>query len=438
MQQSRRGFFKTTIGLVGAALTGPAMAKTADLIPGATTDQTQTLQSAIDAARDEGRLFIPAGRYRISGLRVPSSFLLEGVPGATWLEHVGVGPLLGAEDGHDISLWGLGLDGSGAGGDVWHGGLVHFADCHNVTLRDCAVRNTKLNGITFINSSGRIEGCRVSEAGQTGIFSLDAAGLALTGNTVTDCGNGGIRVWRSASGADGTLISGNRIASVDWTDGGNGQNGNGINVFQADEVIVSGNHLSDCAFSAIRLNATNNTQINGNTCINSGEVAIYSEFAFSGSVITGNVIDGAAAGISITNFNEGGRLAACTGNIVRNVHGPSAVNPDLQIAYGIAAEADTVVASNVIEAVSGTGITAGWGPYLRDVTIAGNLIRDIETGIVVSVAPGAGAAAISGNTISGARGAALSGHAWHEVVAPDLAAKAGDFPQLAIGDNLLL
>ena len=62
-----------------------------------------------------------------------------------------------------------------------------------------------------------------------------------------------------------------------------------------------------------------NIQIIGNNCAALDEVAIYSEFGFEGAVIADNVIDGAETGISVTNFNEGGRLATVRGNIVRNL-----------------------------------------------------------------------------------------------------------------------
>ena len=121
------------------------------------------------------------------------------------------------------------------------------------------------------------------------------------------------------------------------------------------------------------MNSGRDTQIRGNTCLRSGEVAIFSEFAFSGSIVADNIIDGAATGISITNLDSGGRLATCTGNIVRNIAPSSATNPDTR-PIGIYAEADTVVASNSIDAVPGTGIVAGYGPYVRNVVVTGNVI----------------------------------------------------------------
>ena len=58
-------------------------------------------------------------------------------------------------------------------------------------------------------------------------------------------------------------------------------------------------------------------QITGNNCARSGEVGIYSEFSFEGAMIANNIVDGAATGICVVNFNEGGRLAVVSGNIVR-------------------------------------------------------------------------------------------------------------------------
>ena len=46
------------------------------------------------------------------------------------------------------------------------------------------------------------------------------------------------------------------------------------------------------------------------------------------------------------------------------------------------------------------GLKLGWGPYLRDVTATGNVIRRMKIGIGVSVVEGAGPAVISGNLIS--------------------------------------
>jgi hypothetical protein len=56
----------------------------------------------------------------------------------------------------------------------------------------------------------------------------------------------------------------------------------------------------------VRGNAAANLQIQGTHL---GEVALYAEFDFDGAMIANSVVDGAAQGVSVTNFNRGGRLA---------------------------------------------------------------------------------------------------------------------------------
>ena len=150
--------------------------------------------------------------------------------------------------------------------------------------------------------------------------------MRIAGNTVRSAGNGGILLWRSTAGDDGTLVVDNRIENVANRSGGSGQYGNAINVFRANNVIVRGNRIRNAAFSAMRGNAASNLQIVGNTCTAFGEVALYAEFGFEGAMIANNIVDGAALGVSVTNFNEGGRLAVVHGNIIRNLvpHRPPA------------------------------------------------------------------------------------------------------------------
>lgn len=171
--------------------------------------------------------------------------------------------------------------------------------------------------------------------------------------------NGGVLVHRYDKARDGTIVNGNRVQGIRADSGGTGQNGNGINVYKADNVIVANNVVSDCAFTAIRANSASDVQIIGNNCTASGETAIYSEFAFEGSIIANNIVNGAANGISIVNFDSGGRLGTCTGNIVRNlsVKGPY----EATFGIGIAAEADTAITGNVVENAPTYGIQLGWG-----------------------------------------------------------------------------
>ena len=43
----------------------------------------------------------------------------------------------------------------------------------------------------------------------------------------------------------------------------------------------------------------------GNSCARLGEAAIYAEFSAEGTVIANNLVDRAAAGISVANFAKG-------------------------------------------------------------------------------------------------------------------------------------
>ena len=194
----------------------------------------------------------------------------------------------------------------------------------------------------------------------------------------------------------------NRIENIGNRSGGSGQYGNAINVFRAANVIVRGNRIRNCAFSAVRGNAASNLHIEGNSISDTREVALYAEFGFEGALVANNSVDRAAIGISVTNFNEGGRLAVVQGNIIRNLlpKRPSGTDPGDFAGVGISVEADTAVTGNVVENAPTAGIMLGWGHYLRDIAVTGNVVRKADIGIAVSVAPGAGSALIANNVIA--------------------------------------
>lgn len=204
-------------------------------------------------------------------------------------------------------------------------------------------------------------------------------------------------------------------------------------------MIVSGNQIASSAFSAIRANSASNVQITNNQCLKSGETAIYSEFSFEGAVVSGNIVDGAENGISVVNFNEGGRMATIANNIVRNL---SLVGPYTQedpiFGVGISAEADTVVSGNVIENAPFWGMSFGFGNYLRNVVATGNVIRQARIGCAVTIVEGAGSAILSGNLFQGVKDGAIIGHRWRDAATAELAgggAAAAAYPNLTIVNN---
>jgi uncharacterized secreted repeat protein (TIGR03808 family) len=405
--------------------------------PNAAEDQTQGFQRAIDqAAAARAVLRLPPGVYRTGALTLPPYAAIAGVAGATRIVMAG-GPSMMSATGSDyIGVSGLVLD----GGNIplpERRGLLHFAQGRFLRIADCEIVNAGRNGIALEAIDGEVTGNTISAA-DGAIFSLDARGLKIAGNTVRGAGNGGILVWRSERGDDGTLVIDNRIEGIMNKAGGSGQYGNAVNVFRADNVIVRGNRIRNATFSAVRGNAASNLQIVGNTCTGLGEVALYAEFGFEGALIANNIVDGAAIGVSVTNFNQGGRLAIVQGNLIRNLvaRRPPGTDPNDIAGIGIGVEADTSVTGNVVENAANAGIAAGWGAYLRDVAISSNVIRRADFGITVSVAPGAGAAVIADNMISDVRSGAIVGMEWKKPVTGDLSKDgAARYAQLSIGGN---
>jgi len=437
-------------GALGAAVASPAAAAlngtdpivtdavdpiAGGLDPNLDADQSATLQRLLDLASDDDReIYLPPGAYRVSEVVLPPRTRLAGVPGATRLVFGGGDFMLAGEGNELVSLRHLIIDGGNRPLAGFVPAVLHLAEARGVSIDDCVVERSGASGIALDRAAGRVRGTVVRNVAHAGIRAIESAGLTITDNTVADCGNGGILVWRWTAGEDGTIVTGNRIERIAADAGGTGQNGNGINVFRAHGVIVSGNRISDCAFTAVRANSASNVQITGNNCTKSGEVGIYAEFAFQGAMIANNIVDTAATGISVTNFSDGGRMAVVSGNIVRNLTGIGPYRD--QFGVGIAAEADTAVTGNVIEDASRIGIGLGWGPYMRDLAATGNIIRGAPIGIAVSVVEGVGPAVISDNLISGANLGAIRGMRWDEAVSGDLARRnAESFPNLLVERN---
>lgn len=405
-----------------ASMRGSINAAELGLQPGTLDDQSKAFAKLLRDANDRDMpVFLPPGTYVVSNLSLPGRVRLSGVPGATRIVYGGDGHLFTADQASHIELTGLVLDGANRPMGDYAQALLDLRRVEHLIVDNCQVTGSGKNGLALDRVAGRIERSDVSGAADAGIYSVEAGGLAISGNTVSDCANGGILVHRWQAAQDGTMVTGNRVERIGARSGGTGQNGNGINAFRAGNVIISGNVVSDCAFSAIRANSSGNLRISDNTCMRSGETAIYSEFSFEGAIISNNIVDGAANGISIVNFNEGGRMGVCTGNIVRNLStsGPYPADPP-GFGVGISVEADTTVSSNVVENAPLYGMQVGWGPYLRNVVATGNIIRKAGTGIVVSVVEGAGTAVISDNVIDGTLHGAIVGQRWAEPATGDL------------------
>jgi uncharacterized secreted repeat protein (TIGR03808 family) len=406
--------------------------------PGSPDDQTRALQRAIDdAARMQAPLALPPGVYRTGMLRLQSGTQLIGVRGATKLVFTGGASMLQGEGATSVGLTGITLDGGGIALPARRG-LVHCLGGRDIRIADCEITGSGGGGIWFEQVSGDISGNIITRTAASAVVSFDALGLLVSRNTIVDTSDNGIEILRTAIGDDGTLVADNRIEDIKAGPGGSGQYGNAINAFRAGNVIVRGNRIRNCDYSAVRGNSASNIQITGNSVSGVREVALYSEFSFEGAVIANNTVDGAALGVSVCNFNEGGRIAVVQGNIIRNLlpKRPIGTAPDDDAGIGIYVEADTSVTGNVIENAPSFGIVAGWGKYLRDVVISGNVIRNAFVGVGISVTPDAGTALVNNNVVSETPRGAVVGLDHARAITSDLSAEGAQrFAQVMIGTN---
>jgi uncharacterized secreted repeat protein (TIGR03808 family) len=389
---------------------------------GSSDDQSRALQNAIDAAaRAQAPLWLAPGIYRAGNLRLPAGAQLLGVRGATQLVLTEGPALLAAKGADHVTLSGLALNGGKRPLGDEHG-LVSLESCRALRIVDCEIFASGGHGIRCVAVDGEVSGTTLTDTADVAILSYNAGGLLIARNTIIGAGNNGIQIIRQETGDDGTMVLDNRIENVANRSGGSGQFGNAIDAFRAANVIVRGNRIRRCAFSAVRGNAASNIQIAGNSISDAGEVALYSEFGFEGAIIANNSVDGAAIGVSVTNFNDGGRLAVVQGNIIRNLktQRPAGTDPGDAAGIGIAVEADSVVTGNVIEDAPFAGIMLGFGRYLRDVAATGNVVRRTDIGIAVSVTPGALTALVADNVITGFKRGAILGMAGAKAVTGDL------------------
>jgi uncharacterized secreted repeat protein (TIGR03808 family) len=446
MHVDRRRFLIATAAGSAALAAAPALtaplsafgldAGSMGVRPGSPDDQSRVLQRAIDqAAKTRVPLVLAPGVYHTSGLELPSGACVVGIRSATQLVSTRGMPLLAAERADSVSLSGLVLDGGGL--TLPQGrGLMHLGAATGLRITDCTLLRAGGHGIVLDGCDGTVTGTTITDAADTALFSRNSRALVIAQNVIRGAGNGGVRLWQSENRPDGSSILDNHIENTRAVGGGTGQNGNAVNVFRGGNVIVRGNHIRGAAFSAIRGNAASNLQIVGNNCSALDEVALYSEFDFQGAVIADNIVDGAGTGVSVTNFKEGGRLATVHGNLIRNVAARQPGTQPGEQGMGISVEADTTVTGNVIENAANAGIGAGWGQYLRNVAVTGNIVRAAGYGITVSVVTGAGDAVISGNLIFGAKHAAIVGMEFRKVATGDLARGGAErYPQLTIAGN---
>lgn len=365
-----------------------------------------------------GVVHVPAGRFETSGIKLEHAIRIEGVVGQTVLVTKNGEPIFIIVNTTDVSLYGLNFEGSNVAMTDQLPALVVGWKSDRLLIDLCSFSDSANLAVRMEGCTGHVANSHFSHIADIGIYSVNNTEMRLVNNTLIDIGNNAIQLMQNDETIHGgTLISGNFISKVRADGGGSGQNGNGIGIFGAANVIVSNNSVSETAYSGIRCNSGKNVQIIGNSVSKSGETAIYVEFAFLGAVVANNIIEDAAFGISITNFDVGGRMAVCTGNIIRHMH--VGHTQGVTNGGGIHCEADTLIANNIVEDVEFFAINLGWIDKCRNLMAQGNIIRKCARGISFSMSQGAQHVLIAGNMIEGATQAAVVGVKGDDIVTGD-------------------
>ncbi|MCB1492613.1 MAG: TIGR03808 family TAT-translocated repetitive protein, partial [Rhodobiaceae bacterium] len=213
MRQSRRAFLSATLaGTASAVLSQSARAgigldgfkgaiNAADLgvVPDAALDQTDLLQGIVDTVAKIGNpLYIPPGRYVVAGLRLPTGAHLVGAPGVSRLLLGKTGAAIRVEDAETVSLTGLTLEGLHQPISAEEG-LITATDVADFVIDGCTITGASTYGVRLERCGGRIVDSAMSGCGEGAVMTNDATGLRISGNTISDCDNNGILVWRSAA-----------------------------------------------------------------------------------------------------------------------------------------------------------------------------------------------------------------------------------------------
>ncbi|MEP3671793.1 MAG: TIGR03808 family TAT-translocated repetitive protein, partial [Hyphomicrobiales bacterium] len=260
---SRRAFL-SKVALCGASLTSsPALAlpilsanprsfsaipyesymihaQAGGVVPGSREDQSANFQKLLNqSAEQDVPIFLPGGVYKVGGLVFPRRTRIIGVPGSTRLTFNGRNFLARAERADLIHVHGIIFDGLSLPLSENGQGLLTLNTVRDLRVSACDFVGSGLHGLDMTGAGGTVSGCYFHSIRDTAIFSKQSTGMTITDNSISECGNGGILVHRFTLGDDGSVVSNNRIENIKSTNGGTGQWGNGINIYQAHNVMVS-------------------------------------------------------------------------------------------------------------------------------------------------------------------------------------------------------
>ena len=400
-------------------------------------DQTAKLQAQINEAQaSNGVVSLAAGIYQVTNLYVSAPIIIMGVPGKTVLQSLNGGNILKLNAVSNAVVSGVVFDSqnltpAGASSLATAYQMSAF-QCADIRVENCIFKNAKTSGAGFDACTGRVVGNQFYNIDQialrAGTFvgkyqgrvvgnqTITLSGLEISGNHIHQAGNGGIFVLHDGApnDEDGTIISNNHVEGV-LSGSGDGQYGNGIDVFNANNVIIADNRIANCVYGGIRVVSCKHVQVIGNNISRIADSGIFVEFAFESIVVSNNIVEDVSIGIQMSG-GDGvlGYTGVCSNNIVRNV-GRAFTNPEFSNFIGIdAVSIATNCIGNVVENVAANSHGPGIGILAADWTSShyhqfeGNIIRNAACGIGIILGAGSMKISILGNTIATASSAFVS------------------------------
>ena len=272
----------------------PPRFSTYGLAPGGAIDHIAMLQAALDAtARSGTPLFLPPGVYSTSRLELKSGTHFLGVPGKSILRYRGGGTILSIDHARDIRIEGLALDGGGhaLGQD---GSLLGAMEVERLEVSNCRFIGSSGDGLLLRRVSGRVTDCDIGDIRKAAIFSENARRLAISRNSIHDCGDKGILVWGSEPGE--TIVAKNIVERA----------ATGITVTKfyrgGQRAVVRGNFVRNLFFRK---------------CIQSSGNGISVE---ADAVVSGNVVENAPGFGILVGWIGHLRELTVTNNLIRNAH----------------------------------------------------------------------------------------------------------------------
>ena len=404
-------------GITTASMRGSIDATDMGVYPGALDDQSKAFARMLQTASDRDMpLFLPPGIYvavqpDAAVARPPFRRARRVAPGL-WRRrpHAAV-----AEDAEHIELTGIVIDGANRWLSDNAQGMVDLRRVRHAVIDNCQIVGSGKNGIALERVAGRIENTEISGAADAGIYSVEASGLQITGNSVSDCANGGILVHRWQPADDGTIVSGNRVDA----------HRRRATAAPGRTATASTSSAPTMSWSRTTSSATAPSRRSAPTA---PATSRFPPTPASGSGETGDLF---RVRLRRRHHQRQHRRRRRQRHLDRQFqrgrpHGRllgqhraqpvASVGPYQQdppgFGVGISVEADCAVTGNVVENVPLYGMQIGWGEYMRNVVATGNVIRKAGTGIIISVVEGTGSAVISDNVIDSVRDGAIVGYRW--------------------------